>query len=79
MAATKKIEVPYNHNSADLATIYLGLAEKSRPAPSAWKPVFRDTKKGRKVIFARFPVQGRSVTVWIRDSDGERAVRTEVV
>lgn len=68
-----KVTVAYEHNPADLATVYLAVTGRgSRPGEDSWRPALRDTIDGRRVVWARFEADG---TVWLRDRDGERQVR----
>jgi len=42
-------------------------------------PALRDTVDGKRVVWARFP-QGRGrVSVWVKDSDGERPITSATV
>jgi hypothetical protein len=79
--ATIKVEVPYQHDSANLSTIYLGITDQARP--STWKPAFRDInrtgKRPVRTIVAYFPSQGRTVKVWVRDASGDRPSHTQTV
>lgn len=68
-----KIMVAYEHNPTDFATISLAVTPLgASPGPDSWKPAYRDTVDGRRVVWARFEADG---TVWLRDRDGERQVR----
>ncbi|GIH69431.1 hypothetical protein [Sphaerimonospora thailandensis] len=65
-----KIIVQYEHDPADLATIYLAVAPRgARPADGDWQPAYRDTVNGRRVIWIRADTDG---VVWVRDAAGER-------
>lgn len=74
-----KVSVPYEHEVRNLSTIYLAITTGSRPSKDGWRPAYRDTVDGVRVVWARFPTQGRRVTVWLRDRNGERAIDTRVV
>lgn len=68
-----KVTVPYDHNPADLATVYLAVTPRgSRPSEDAWRPALRDTVGGQRVVWARF--EEPPGVVWLRDRDGERQV-----
>jgi hypothetical protein len=69
----RKVTVPYDHDPESLATIYLGISASAREAPTKWRPAYRDTVDGQRVVWARFKESGQ---VWIRDDGGERLVRT---
>lgn len=69
-----RVVVPYEHNPADLGKIYLAITASTLPSPDSWRHALRDTVNGRRVVWADFPSQGRTVSVWVRDRDGDRKV-----
>lgn len=71
---TTKVQVDYNHNPADHSTIYLAVSSSAQPGKNTWKPAYRDTVNGKRVVWARFPSTGRTLSVWLRDRDGDRRV-----
>lgn len=72
-----KLSVPYSHDPANLQTIYLAITNSKTPASDSWKPAYRDTVDGKRVVWAKFPGRGGSkVNLWIRDTAGERMVST---
>lgn len=73
----KKLMVNYQHDSVNLQTIYLAVTTSRKPSSDSWKPAFRDTVNGTRVVWAKFPERGGSkVNLWLRDSTGERLVST---
>jgi hypothetical protein len=80
-AGKVKVKVPYEHDPADLSTIYLGVTAGDKPA--VWIPAFRDIdrtgKRPLRVVVAHFPPQNRTVKVWVRDRDGARPSHTQMV
>jgi hypothetical protein len=76
-----RVKVPYEHDSSNLETIYIGITDKARP--TAWKPAYRDIdrtgKRPQRVVIAEFVPAGRTVKVWVRDSKGDRPSHTQVV
>jgi hypothetical protein len=69
-----KVLVAYEHDPADLATVYLAVTPRgSLPSEGAWRPALRDTVNGQRVVWARF--ETADGIVWLRDRDGERQVR----
>lgn len=67
-----KVVVAYEHDPANLATIYLGVGTRTDP-PVEWVPALRDTVDGRRVVWARLEVTSPS-TVWVHDSEERRRV-----
>ncbi|MEV0968524.1 hypothetical protein [Microtetraspora glauca] len=66
-----KLTVSYEHDPADLSTIYLAVVPRGvRPSASSWRPALRDTVAGQRVVWIR--VTDVSGVVWLRDRDGER-------
>ncbi|MFF3671677.1 hypothetical protein [Microtetraspora malaysiensis] len=70
-----KIVVPYEHDSADLATVWLAVTRDARPGSDDWQPALRDTVDGHRVVWVRVPDRDASGAVWLRDRDGERRAR----
>lgn len=69
-----KVTVAYEHDPADLSTIYLAVVPRgARPGPDSWRPAYRDTVGGQRVVWARF--EHNTGEVWVRDWAGERQVR----
>lgn len=72
-----KLIVNYPHDPANLSTIYLSVTTTKTPPPDSWKPAFRDTIDGKRVVWAKFPERGgKKVNLWLRDSTGQRLVQT---
>lgn len=72
-----KLMVNYPHEPSNLSTIYLAVTTSKTPAPDSWKPAFRDTVDGKRVVWQKFPPQGgRKANLWLRDSNGDRLVQT---
>lgn len=72
-----KLIVNYPHDPANLQTIYLAVTTSRKPSADSWKPAFRDTVDGKRVVWAKFPERGGSkANLWVRDSSGERMVST---
>ena len=70
-----KLTVNYPHDPANLQTIYLAVTTSNTPAPDSWKPAYRDTIGGQRVVWAQFPKRGGTkVNLWLRDSKGDRLV-----
>ncbi|TKG58887.1 hypothetical protein [Prauserella endophytica] len=69
-----RVTIPYDHNPADLRHIHLAITTSTQPSKDGWKPALRDTIDGRRVVWAEFPASGRTVNVWVRDSNGDRRV-----
>lgn len=68
-----KVVVAYEHDSADLQTICLAVVPRgARPGPDSWRPAYRDTIDGQRVVWVRADLDG---VVWLRDRAGERQVR----
>lgn len=74
----RKITVPYLHDPANLATIWLAIGDRKRPV-TGWLPAYRDLdERGRRIIFARFErVPTGVVSIWVRDTAGERILPTK--
>lgn len=73
----KKLIVDYQHDPANLQTIFLAVTTSKKPSSDSWKPAFRDTIGGKRVVWAKFPERGGTkVNLWIRDGSGERLVNT---
>lgn len=69
-----KVTVAYEHDPADLATVYLAVTGRgARPGEDSWRPALRDTVRGQRVVWARF--EAAADVVWLRDRDGARQVR----
>lgn len=77
--AVQRVSVPYEHDPADLQTIYLAVTSGTEPQEHEWKPAYRDTRDGRRVVWVKTEVPQRNVAVWIRDRNGvRRATRFKV-
>lgn len=75
-----RVSIPYEHDSADLSSIYLAVTDRPVPAPDSWKPAFRDVIDGRKVVWAHFDEHGgRRANVWVRDKNGTRSHSSTVL
>ena len=72
MARPPWLRVAYQHDPADLSTVELAVSRRE-PAEGDWRPAFRDTVDGQRVVCIRAEV-GRSDRVWLRDSAGARRV-----
>ena len=70
-----KIVVPYQHDSADLSTIYLAVVPDRNRAPYAreWLPAYRDMFNQQPVVWAKFE-QSNGI-IWVRDREGDRIVK----
>lgn len=73
-----KLIVNYQHDPADLQTIYLSVTTSRKPASDSWKPAYRDTIDGKRVVWAHFSERGgnKKVNLWLRDNSGDRLVST---
>jgi hypothetical protein len=67
----RKVIVPYRHDPADLAIIYLAVSTGRGAPTDGWRPALRDTIDGEGVIWARFP-EPATGQVWIQDGRGVR-------
>jgi hypothetical protein len=72
-----KLIANYHHDPANLQPIYLAVTTSRTPTADSWKPAFRDTIGGQRVVWAKFPERGGGkVNLWLRDSTGDRLVKT---
>ena len=54
--AVQRVSVPYEHDPADLQTIYLAVTSGTEPQEHEWKPAYRDTRDGRRVVWVKTEV-----------------------
>jgi hypothetical protein len=72
-----KLIANYQHDPANLQPIYLAVTTARSPSADSWKPAFRDTIRGHRVVWAKFSERGGvKMNLWVRDSTGERMVTT---
>lgn len=72
-----KLAVDYPHDPANLQSIDLAVTTSRTPSSDSWRPAYRDTIAGKRVVWARFPERGGTkVNLWLRDSSGERMIKT---
>ena len=68
----EKVVYPYEHDSADLAQIWMAMSH-GLPREDQWKPALRDTINGRRVIWIKYDtVPGGQL--WVRDRSGSRRI-----
>lgn len=65
----RKIIVAYEHDTADLSTIEIGLGKTE---PKEWTPALRDIYNGRRVVWIKSESDD---PVWVRDREGVKKVR----
>src|SRR5690606_7372062 len=71
--AMQRVTVPYEHDPADLQTIYLAVVtSRGEPRARDWRPAYRDERHGRRVVYIRAEVPPRNVAVWLKDRNGVR-------
>jgi hypothetical protein len=72
-----KLIANYKHDPANLQPIYLAVTNLRTPPTDSWKPAFRDTIDGKRVVWAKFAKRGGvKLNLWLRDSNGDRVVGT---
>lgn len=72
-----KLSVNYPHEPSNLQPVYLAVTTSRTPSPDSWKPAFRDTVDGKRVVWVKFQERGGTKTnLWLRDSSGDRLVQT---
>src|SRR5690606_7886763 len=60
LMAVQRVSVPYEHDPADLQTIYLAVTSGTEPQEHEWKPAYRDTRDGRRVVWVKTEVPPRN-------------------
>lgn len=68
-----KLTVQYNHDSADLTSIYIAVTDQPTPSENEWQPALRGVVDGRRVVWIRESPTGTG-NIWLRDRNGERMV-----
>lgn len=75
MEETTQVILPYAHDPADLRSIDIAVTEPGvAPGRADWRPAYRDTIDGRRVVWIRVPARGRRADVWLRDAAGARII-----
>lgn len=70
----KKVKVEYEHNPSDLADIEIAVTKFSKPSAEEWRPAYRDTEDGKRIVWAKFDVAAGVSDVYIRDRFSTRRV-----
>jgi hypothetical protein len=70
-----RVAVTYEH-AGSAEPVFMGLSTRRGVEPDTWKGAFVDVIGGEQVVWARFPDDGGTVAVWLRDGAGARAVTT---
>jgi hypothetical protein len=68
---TDKVQIPYDWDPELTDQIELAVTPPNRePEETDWKPAYRDTVNGVRVVFVRLEPLGSKVLVWLRDRTG---------
>lgn len=68
---TGKLQVPYEWDPELTDPVELAITPPNRePEETDWKPAFRDTVNGTRVVWLRLEPLGGKVLVWVRDRNG---------
>jgi hypothetical protein len=68
---TGKVQLPYEWDPELTDLIEIAITPPNRePEETDWKPAYRDTVNGTRVIWVRSEPLGAKVLLWVRDRSG---------
>jgi hypothetical protein len=71
----EKVIAGYEHDSSNLTQIWMAVSS-GMPGENDWRPAFRDTVKGRLVIWVKYDDVPHG-DLWVKDGSGARRIARE--